>query len=311
MRIIFMGTPDFAVAALEEIIKNKIEVIGVVTQPDRAKGRGKKVQYTPVKQVALDHNIPVFQPESAKDKDFIQKLRLLNPDCIVVAAYGNILSKDLLDIPRYGCVNIHASLLPQYRGAAPIHWAVINGDEKTGITIMQMDEGLDTGDMLLKDEVQIGNKTTGQLHDILAEMGGRLIVEALEKIQSKTTQPMKQNNEAASYAGMIHKKMGKIEWNKTADEIERLIRGLNPWPIAYTIYDHTIMKIWEAEVLDEISNAPYGTIVSISKSGLNVAAGDKILQIKKLQFPNKKAVTVDEYLRGNQIKQNIRLGLEG
>lgn len=308
MKIIFMGTPDFAVSALEEIIKNQFEIIGVVTQPDRAKGRGKKVQYTPVKQVAVDHDIPVFQPESARDETFIQKLRVLNPDCIVVAAYGNILPKELLQIPKYGCVNIHASLLPKYRGAAPIHWSIINGEEKTGITIMQMDEGLDTGDMLLKSEVEIGDKTTGQLHDILAKMGGELIVEALKKISSDLSHPVKQDNEEASYASMIDKKMGKIEWNKKAEEIERLIRGLNPWPIAYTMNEDIVMKIWEAEVLDQSSSAPFGTIQSVSKRGLDVAAGDKVLRIKKLQFPNKRAVTVDEYLRGNEIKENIRLG---
>lgn len=308
MKIIFMGTPDFAVSALEEIIKNQFEVIGVVTQPDRAKGRGKKVQFTPVKQVALNHDISVFQPESARNKDFIQKLRELKPDCIVVAAYGNILPKELLGIPQYGCVNIHASLLPKYRGAAPIHWSIINGEEKTGITIMQMDEGLDTGDMLLKSEVEIGDKTTGQLHDILAKMGGELIVEALKKISSNLIHPVKQDNEKASYASMINKKMGKIEWNKKAEEIERLIRGFNPWPIAYTTYEDIVMKIWEAEVLDQTSNATFGTVQAVSKKGIDVAAGDKVLRIKKLQFPNKRAVTVDEYLRGNEIKENIRLG---
>lgn len=306
-----MGTPDFAVSALEAIIKNKIEVIGVVTQPDRAKGRGKKVQHTPVKEIALEHNIPVFQPKSARNQDFIQEIKQFNPDCIVVAAYGNILSKELLEIPPYGCINIHASLLPRHRGAAPIHWSVINGDDKTGITIMQMDEGLDTGDMLLKGEIKIENRTTGQLHDILADMGGRLIVEALEKLETNGIQPVKQNDEGASYASMIDKKMGKIQWEKSAYEIECLVRGLNPWPIAYTTYDNTIMKVWEAEVLEEKSDAPFGTIVSITKNGLNVATGYKILQIKRLQFPNKKAVTVDEYLRGNQIKENIQLGLEG
>lgn len=307
MKIIFMGTPDFAVVALEEIIEHGFEVIGVVTQPDRAKGRGKKVQYTPVKQLAVAHNIPVFQPETAKDDDFIQTLRRLKPDCIVVAAYGNILPKELLEMPRYGCINIHASLLPKYRGSAPIHWAVLNGEEKAGITIMKMDEGLDTGDMLLKDEVEVGDMTTGELHDILAKMGGELIVKALKNIESNSIKPTKQNDEEATYASMIDKKMGQIDWSKSAEEIKRLVLGLNPWPIAYTNYEGTVMKIWEVEVLSQISNVPHGTITSVSKNGIEVATGNKTIRIKKIQFPNKKAVTVDEYLRGNTMRENVHL----
>ena len=310
MRIVFMGTPDFAVEALKRINEAGHEIAAVITQPDKPKGRGKKIQYSPVKEVAIEEGLPVLQPEKVKDSTFLAELKALDPECIVVAAYGQILPGELLEMPKYGCVNIHASLLPKYRGAAPIHWAVIKGEEKTGITIMQMDEGLDTGDMLLKEEVNVGFKTTGDLHDILAKKGGYLIVEALEKIETGTIKREKQNAKEATYASMLDKTIGKINWHKDAVEIERLVRGLNPWPMAYMVYKGTRVKVLESKVLDEISNQPDGTIITATSEGIRVSAGGGIMLLTRIQFPNKKAVTVDEYLRGNKIETSYNLGME-
>ncbi len=311
MRIVFMGTPDFAVEALNRINESGHEILAVITQPDKPKGRGKKIRYTPVKQAALDRGLTVLQPEKVKDPEFLKILKSLEPECIVVAAYGQILPGEILELPVYGCINIHASLLPKHRGAAPIHWAVINGEEKTGITIMQMDKGLDTGDMLLKEEVEVGHKTTGELHDDLARKGGELILKALDQIRSGTIEREKQNNDQATYASMIDKKMSRIDWNREPDEIERLIRGLNPWPKAYTMYKGLQMKILEAESSDKKSTQANGTIISASHKGMEISAGGGVLLITKIQFPGKKPVTVDEYLRGNKIETGYILEMEG
>ncbi len=310
MRIVFMGTPDFAAEALKKICEAGHEVAAVISQPDKPKGRGKKIQYTPVKKVAVEAGLPVFQPQKIKDPVFLTELKALNPECIVVAAYGQILPEEILKIPVYGCVNIHASLLPKYRGAAPIHWAVINGEEKTGITIMEMDKGLDTGDMLLKEEVEVGSKTTGELHDILAEKGGKMIVEALKQIESGTIKQEKQNNNEATYASMLDKTIGKINWKKESVEIERLIRGLNPWPMAYMIYKGMRVKVLESNVSKEESDQPNGTILSATSKGIKVSTGKGVILLTRIQFPNKKAVTVDEYLRGNKIETGYNLEME-
>ncbi|MFA5527153.1 MAG: methionyl-tRNA formyltransferase [Peptostreptococcales bacterium] len=300
MKIIFMGTPEFAAVALDKLIHSDNEVLACVTQPDKPKGRGKKIQFSPVKELALQHGIRVMQPITARDEEFIKEIERLDPDSIVVAAYGNILPKRLLDIPKYGCINIHGSLLPRYRGAAPIHWAVIEGEEVTGVTIMYMEEGLDTGDMLLKSEVKIGNKTTGELHDILAEMGADLVVKALKDIENGRIVREPQKEEESSYASMLNKEMGQIDWSKKAETIEALIRGLNPWPLAYTKYRGTMMKVFEAELTDKLSTGQKsGEILAVSDEGIEVATQDKNLLIKKIQFPNKKAMTVADYLRGN------------
>lgn len=300
MRIIFMGTPEFAAVALDKLIHSGNEVLACVTQPDKPKGRGKKIQFSPVKERALQHGIQVMQPVTARDEKFIDEIESLKPDCIVVAAYGNILPKRLLDIPKYGCINIHGSLLPKYRGAAPIHWAIINGENVTGITIMYMEEGLDTGDMILKEEVRIGNRTTGEMHDILAELGANLVVKALEDIKNGVIEREPQNEEESCYARMINKEMGNIDWSKDAKSIEALIRGLNPWPVAYTKYNGMTIKILEAELTDRVSiGQKNGEIVVVSDEGIEVATKDKNLLIKKIQFPNKKAMTVADYLRGN------------
>lgn len=310
MKIIFMGTPEFAVPALEKIKKEGYEVCAVITQPDKPKGRGKKVQYTPVKKKALELEIPVMQPSKVKDTMFIKEIERLKADCIVVAAYGQILPEMILNLPKYGCINIHASILPKYRGAAPIHWSIINGERETGITIMQMDKGLDTGDILLQKSLSIVNKTTGETHDLLAELGGELVIEALHKIEDGTIKRIKQKNEDATYAVMLDKKLAKINWSKSPIEIERLVRGLNPWPKAYTLYEGQMVKILEAVALEKACDLSNGTISAVSSKGIEVAASGKLLLITKIQFPNKKVVTVDEYLRGNEIKIGIQLGME-
>ena len=248
MKIVFMGTPDFSVPALEELAKVH-QVAAVVTQQDRPKGRGHKMQYTPVKEKALELNIPVYQPEKVKNPEFVDILREINPDVIVVIAFGQILSKEILDLPKYGCINVHASLLPKYRGAAPIQWAVLDGEEKTGITTMYMEKGLDTGDMIDKAEVVLDEKeTAGSLHDKLMVLGADLLLETLKKLEDGTAVRKKQNDEESCYAKMLSKDMGQIDFTKDAKEIECLIRGMNPWPSAYNFYNGKTLKIWDAIV---------------------------------------------------------------
>ncbi|MBO6015042.1 MAG: methionyl-tRNA formyltransferase, partial [Lachnospiraceae bacterium] len=250
MKIVYMGTPDYAVAPLEALIEAGHEVVLVVTQPDKRKGRGKELQMTPVKESALRHGIEVFQPVRIREKAGVEKLRKYDADVFVVAAFGQILPKEILEMPKYGCINIHASLLPKYRGAAPIQWAILNGETQTGVTIMQMDEGIDTGDMLLKEIVPIDAKETGEsLHDKLCEAGAGLIVKALPMIEDGTIVREKQQDELSCYAKMLTKELGRIDWSKSAVEIERLIRGLNAWPSAYTLCQGKTLKIWEAEVI--------------------------------------------------------------
>ena len=248
-----MGTPDFSVGTLEEIIKAGHEVMAVVTQPDKPKGRGKALQYSPVKEAALSHNLEVLQPVKARDEAFIEKLRQYNADVFVVVAYGQILPKEIIDMPKYGCINVHASLLPKYRGAAPIQYAVIDGCEYSGVTTMLMDEGLDTGDILLVSKVKLDKKETGgSLFDKLEDVGAKLLVTTLSKLEDGTITRTKQIEEDSTYVKMIKKSMGKIDFNKSAIEIERLIRGLNPWPSAYTSLDGKTFKIWEANCLSDV-----------------------------------------------------------
>ncbi|MCM1123027.1 MAG: methionyl-tRNA formyltransferase, partial [Eubacterium sp.] len=284
MKIVFMGTPDFAVGALEAIIQAGHQVAAVVTQPDKPRGRGKEVQVTPVKACALAHDIPVFQPVKIKESDAVETLRGYGAGIFVVAAFGQILSEEILSMPKYGCVNIHASLLPKYRGAAPIQWAVINGEKLSGVTIMQMDKGLDTGDMLMKAEVPIEEGETGDsLHDKLAQAGARLIVEALAKIESGDMTPVKQNDEESSYARMLHKSMGRIDWQKSAGELDCLIRGLISWPGASTVFRGKNLKIWEEkaaakealtpDVVPQLENTEPGTVVCVEKEALYVQTG--------------------------------------
>lgn len=300
-----MGTPDFSVGTLEALIEAGHEVALVVTQPDKPKGRGGKMQYTPVKEVAVAHNIPVYQPKRIREPECIEELRKYNADIMVVIAFGQILPKEILEMTPYGCVNVHASLLPSYRGAAPIQWAVINGEKVSGVTTMQMNEGLDTGDMLLKVEIPLDEKETGgSLHDKLAEAGARLCVETLDALKAGTVTPEKQGDSPTAYAKMLDKHMGKIDWKMSAKEIERLIRGLNPWPSAYTRWNENDkgMKIWEAEVAEGQTDKAAGTVVEVAKDGFFVQTGDGLLKITALQIPGKKRMDAAAFLRGYQME---------
>ena len=313
MRVVFMGTPDFSVPTLEKIIEAGHEVIGVVTQPDKAKGRGKKVLFPPVKEKALEHNLPVYQPKRAREPEFIEQMRELNPDVMVVVAFGQILPKALLDIPKYGCVNVHASLLPKYRGAAPIQWAVIRGEKVSGVTTMQMDVGLDTGDMLMKTEVALAeDETGGSLHDKLSVLGGELLIETLKGLEAGTIQPEKQDDsQTGEYARMLDKALGKVDFSMPAEEIERLIRGLNPWPSAYTFYHGKTMKLWKAKVVSADADggaAAPGEILSVDKKGFTVQTGDGALRILELQMEGKKRMDAGAFLRGCSMAAGEILG---
>lgn len=306
MNIVFMGTPEFSVPSLEMLIE-KYNVKAVFTQPDRPKGRGKKVAMSPVKEIALKNNIPVYQPYNLKkEKDTIDIIKQIKPDFIIVVAFGQILPKEVLDIPKFACINLHASLLSKYRGAAPINFAIINGENKSGNTTMLMAEGLDTGDMLLKQEVDIDkNMTAGQLHDILKIKGAKLLVDTIDNFNNII--PEKQKDSESCYAPMISKDMAKINWHKDAESINNLIRGLNPYPIAYTQYKDKIMKIHEAEVISKNCSQVPGTILKVTNEGIEVACKKNILFIKKIQFPGKKPLLVGQYIRGNTIEEGILL----
>ena len=307
MKIVFMGTPDFAVPSLKKII-DVFGVEAVFTQPDKPKGRGKKIAYSPVKEVALEHDIKVLQPIKLKnDTEAINYLKELKPDFIIVVAFGQILNKEVLDIPKYGCINLHASLLPMYRGAAPLNWAIIKGEKKSGNTTMLMDVGLDTGDMLLKDEVEITEEmTAGDLHDILMERGADLLIKTIDGLYNGTITPEKQTDETF-YAKMLNKELALINWDNKAEDIHNLIRGLNPWRIAYTNYENNYMKVFESKVLNENTNKEPGTIIGVSKEGIKVATLNGVLLIKKIQFPNGKPLTVEQYINGHEIKVNSKL----
>lgn len=311
MRVVFMGTPDFSVPTLEKIIEAGHEVIGVVTQPDKAKGRGKKVLFPPVKEMALAHDLPVYQPRRARDPEFIEEMKTLNPDVMVVVAFGQILPKAILDIPKYGCINVHASLLPKYRGAAPIQWAVIRGEKVSGVTTMQMDVGLDTGDMLLKKEVLLDEEETGgSLHDKLSTLGGNLLIETLEKIEAGDIHPEKQDDsQAGEYARMLDKNLGRIDFSMPAVEIERLIRGLNPWPSAFTSYNGKTMKLWKAKA-DNCGQGVPGQVIHVDKNSFTVQTGQGTLQILELQMEGKKRMDAGAFLRGCPLETGTMLGQE-
>lgn len=303
MRIIFMGTPDFSVGTLEALVEAGHEVCLVVTQPDKPKGRGKEMQYTPVKEAALKHGIEVYQPRRIREAECVEKLRQYNADIMIVIAFGQIIPKEILEMVPYGCVNVHASLLPKYRGAAPIQWSIIDGEAVTGVTTMQMDEGLDTGDMLLKTEVPITAEETGEsLHDKLAKAGAALCVETLAKLQEGSIVPEKQGESPTAYAKMLDKKLGNIDWTKSAVEIERLVRGLNSWPSAYTYWNKKVVKIWKASVTDENSNEQVGTVVKVEKDGFYVQTGNGLLKVLELQIPGKKRMDAGAFLRGYTIE---------
>lgn len=306
MRVVFMGTPDFAVGTLEAIIAAGHEVVGVVTQPDKSKGRSKALVPTPVKEVALAHGIDVFQPKRVRNEESIATIKAMNPEVIVVVAFGQIIPKEILEMAPYGCLNVHGSLLPAYRGAAPIQWSVLNGDKESGVTIMRMDEGLDTGDMISKVVVPLDEKETSEsLFDKLAAAGAKLLVETLPKVADGTAVYEKQPEESTTpYACMISKQMGEIDWNKSAVEIERLVRGMNSWPSAYTKLDGKTLKVWVSHVEEEDKIGNPGEILQADKNGIRVQTGKGILILEEIQLEGKRRMTVDAFLRGYTIKCN-------
>ena len=311
MKIIFMGTPDFASKSLESIYNAKHKILSVVTNPDRQKGRGMKFAYSPVKEFAMEKNLKIYQPEKIKNnQEFIEEIKAQKPDIICVVAYGKILPKEILDIPKYGCINVHASLLPKYRGAAPIQWAIINGDKKTGVTTMYMDVGMDTGDIILKEEVEINeDETTGELWNKLADIGGKLLVKTLEQIESGNIVREKQSNDY-TMAPMIDKSIAKIDWNeKNAIQIKNLVRGLNPILGAYTLYKGKKIKLWKVDVLkNKDEEKPNGMIIKANeKEGLLIKAKEGIIKVLEIQAENSKRMSINDYLRGNVIEEGYVL----
>lgn len=313
MKIVFMGTPDYAVGALEALIRAGHEITAVVTQPDKAKGRSSVLQPTPVKVCALEHGIPVFQPERIKRPEAVEQLKTYEADVFVVAAFGQILSQEILDMPVYGCLNIHASLLPRYRGASPIQHVIIDGEEKTGITIMQMDIGVDTGDILYQKEQPIDRQDTyTTLYEKLTALGGVAIVEALELLLRGELQPRKQREEESCYARLITKDMGRIDFTGDALSIERLIHGMDPWPSAYTSCQGRQLKIWDAVAEDgDTSGVEPGTVVAVGKQDFVVAAGQGLLRIRELQLEGKKRMSAHDFLLGVRLAPGDRLGISG
>lgn len=312
MRILFMGTPDFAVETLETLIHSEHEVIGVVTQPDKPKGRGGKVQFSPVKEAAIEAGIPVFQPNRVRDGAFIEQLRSILPDVIVVVAFGQLLTKEILELPRYGCLNVHASLLPKLRGAAPIQWSVIDGDKESGVTIQQMDEGLDTGDILLVEKYTLDPKETGgSLFDKFAKLGGPMILKVLQMAEEGSLQPQKQDDAQHTYAKRLSKATGQMDFTKPANELERLIRGLNPWPSAFCFLNGKMLKIWEADVIEDTVSSDQdteaGTIVDVAKDSFDVKTKDGLLRVYEVQLEGKKRMRCDAFLRGFSLEKGQQL----
>lgn len=303
MKTVFMGTPDFAAAALKELYASGNEVCLVFTQPDRAKDRGKKVQFTPVKELALSHGTAVLQPERLRgDENAMNELKKASPDIIVVAAYGQILPEEVLRLPKYGCINVHASLLPKLRGASPIQTAIISGEKETGVTIMQMEKGLDTGDMLASEATEIGDMNASLLHDELARIGGKLLIKTMKDIEAGKVCPVKQDDSKATYAGLISKKDGRIDFSRSPEETERLIRGFDPWPGAFCSCGGQQIKLWKAVPLEEETSARNGEIISAGKEGIKIACGGRILNVTELQAPGRKRMSAEAYLRGNSLK---------
>ncbi len=311
MRIIFMGTPDFAVPSLEALVDAGHEVVLAVTQPDKQRGRGQAVTFSPVKETALKYDIPVIQPERIRDQQWIDTLGKHQADVYVVAAFGQILPKEILLLPRFGCLNVHASLLPKYRGASPIQWSIMLGDKETGVTIMQMEEGLDTGDMLSQVRVPIApDDTGGSLHDKLAAAGAKLLVQTLEHVGRGDIEPRAQDDNQSSYVGMLGKELGRIDWSQDAVSIERRIRGLNPWPSAFTTWNGRTLKLWEASVVEEHSREPAkpGSVVRVLDDAIDIQTGRGILRVSKLQLEGRKRMDAAAFLRGNRVQEQMQFG---
>lgn len=310
MRVVYMGTPDFAVNTLQALIDSDHEIIGVVTQPDKPKGRGKKMQFTPVKELAAAYDIPVYQPVKVREEAFIAKLKEMEPDIIIVAAFGQILPEEILSLPKYGCINVHASLLPKYRGAAPIQWCILNGEKETGVTIMYMEKGLDTGDMIAKVRVPIDDMDTGDsLHDKLAAAGAELLIGTLPAIEAGEIIREKQDDGASSYAKMLTKDMGHIDFTETALTISRLIRGMYAWPGAFTCFQGKTLKIYEADIVScgEEAAKP-GQVIAVDKKSFTVACGEGALRILNLQLEGKKRMDTSAFLLGNTVCAGDMLG---
>lgn len=311
MKVVFMGTPDFAVPVLQTLIdSNDHQVTAVITQPDKPRGRSGKLSFTPVKEVAIEHDIPVYTPKKVKDPEFVEVLKTLECDVIVVVAFGQLLSKEILDYPKYGCINVHASLLPRWRGAAPIQWSILEGDQKTGVTIMQLDEGLDTGDMLLTKEFDIAVDETGEsLFDKLSLLGGPLVLDVLSQAENGTLNPVKQDTTKSTYAKMLTKELGNLDFSQDAVKLERYVRGLNSWPSAYTTFRGKKLKIWKAAVMDEDSDLTCGTITAIDKDGFTIQTGKGQLKLLEIQLEGKKRMSAADFLRG--VKVEIGEKIEG
>ena len=308
MNIIFFGTPEFAVPSLRALIDSCHETVCVVCQPDKPRGRGRKLSPPPVKLIAERESIPVLQPLKIRTEEFYKELEKYGPDLICVAAYGKIIPKNILDLPKFGCINVHASLLPKYRGAAPINWSIINGEKTTGITTMMMDEGMDTGNILLKKEIEIGDEETSvDLSEKLSLIGAGLLIETIDKLEKKELTPVKQKESDATYAPLMEKEVGRIDWNKNAEVIRNLIRGTQPWPGAFTNYTGKNLKIFNAR-LNSSSGEP-GYVVESEEGKLIVAAGKDSLEILELQIEGGKRMNTVDFLRGNKIKPGERLGV--
>ena len=306
MRIVFMGTPDFAVGSLQALCESgKHEILAVVTQPDRPKGRGNKLLQTPVKEYALAQGLTVYQPQKVKTPEFVELLHELQPELIVVAAFGQFLSKEILELPKYGCINVHASLLPKYRGAAPIQYAIIKGEKESGVTIMQMDIGMDTGAMLDKVVVPIAENTTmGELHDALREQGATLLLQVIDKIAAGTAVAEPQDNEQATYATLLDRSMEHIDWSKTAQEVHNLIRGFNPAPSTFTkLPNGKSLKIWGSKITDKSSTAAAGTVIETGKHSFFVACGEGVLEITEVQPESKKRMPAQVFLNGRGVHE--------
>ena len=307
MNIVFMGTPEFSVACLQRLIDDGHRVLAVYTQPDKPCGRGHNLTPPPVKVLAESSGIPVFQPVTLKNEAVVEELRNIGPQLIIVVAYGKILPQSVIDLPEYGCINIHASLLPRYRGAAPIQWCVLNGEKTTGITSMQMDAGLDTGDMLLQREIAIGeNETSGELHDRLSLLGADVMSDTINQLEAGTLSPRKQDDSASNYAPMLTKALCRIDWNDSARNIHNKVRGLSPWPVATTVYNGKIIKIHSTEKVDGAKGKP-GEVME-NKGRLVVSCGDGLLEIRVLQAEGKKAMPAKDFLAGNKIETGEILG---
>lgn len=306
MRIVFMGTPDFAVGSLQALCESgKHEILAVVTQPDRPKGRGNKLLQTPVKEYALEQGLTVYQPQKVKTPEFVELLHELQPELIVVAAFGQFLSKEILELPKYGCINVHASLLPKYRGAAPIQYAIIKGEKESGVTIMQMDIGMDTGAMLDKVVVPIAENTTmGELHDALREQGATLLLQVIDKIAAGTAVAEPQDNEQATYATLLDRSMEHIDWSKTVQEVHNLIRGFNPAPSTFTkLPNGKSLKIWGSKITDKSSTAAAGTVIETGKHSFFVACGEGVLEITEVQPESKKRMPAQVFLNGRGVQE--------